>query len=45
LRVIQELIGRRFMAKKSRDEEEVIVALVVGLLLATVAIFMFAMRI
>ena len=33
------------MAKKSRDEEEVIVALVVGLLLATVAIFMFAMRI
>lgn len=33
------------MAKKSRDEEEVIVALVIGLLLATVAIFMFAMRI
>lgn len=33
------------MAKKSKDEEELIVALVIGLLLATVAIFMFAIRI
>lgn len=33
------------MAKKSRDEEEAIVALVVGLLLAAVLIAMFAMRI
>lgn len=33
------------MAKKSRDEEEAIAALVVGLLLATVMIAMFAMRI
>lgn len=33
------------MAKKSRDEEETIVALIVGLLLATVLIAMFAMRI
>lgn len=33
------------MAKKSRDEEEAIVALVVGLLFATVLIAMFAMRI
>ena len=33
------------MAKKSKDEEELVVALVIGLLLATVAIFMFAIRI
>lgn len=33
------------MAKKSQDEEEAIVALVIGLLLATVLIAMFAMRI
>jgi len=33
------------MAKKSQDEEEVIIGLVFGLLIAIVAIFMFAMRI
>lgn len=33
------------MAKKSQDEEEAIVALVIGLLLATVLVAMLAMRI
>jgi hypothetical protein len=45
LRVIQELIERRSMAKKSQDEEEAIIGLVFGLLIAIVAIFMFVMRI
>jgi hypothetical protein len=33
------------MAKKNKDEEEVIVALVIGILLATIVIFMFATKV
>ena len=33
------------MARQKKDEEEVIIALVIGLVLASVVIFMFAARV
>ena len=36
---------RRYMAKKSRDEEEAIIALVIGLILATVVVIIFGLRV